>query len=97
MNWKVKTLLLFGKLRKPIEPGKDFDIRDMRKEADSAARLCTFLFDATIPINNITDEMADGVPVTIHHSMEGNIETADGRIGNVGKIKVGRDPKVRSH
>lgn len=66
MNWKVKTVLLFGKLRKPIELTGEIDIKAMRKQADSAVRLGSFLFDDKLPVTNITDTTADGVPVRIY-------------------------------
>ena len=66
MNWKVKTVLLFGKLRKPIEPHGDMDISAMRKEANFAVRLGSLLFDSKIPIETIENRDAGGVPVRIY-------------------------------
>ena len=50
MNWKVKMVLLFAKLRKPIEPSNDVDIKVLHKQADSAARLGSILFNDKINI-----------------------------------------------
>ena len=66
MNWKVKTVLLFGKLREPIDPNKEMDVVAMRKQAESAARLGSYLFDKKLPVNTITDEIADNVPIRIY-------------------------------
>ncbi len=43
MNWKVKTVLLFAKLRKPIDPRKS--IAEMRKHSERAAKPGSVLFD----------------------------------------------------
>lgn len=66
MNWKVKTVLLFAKLRKPIDPRPDADIAAMRRRAERAAKLGSMLFDEKIPVATIANEVADGVPVRIY-------------------------------
>lgn len=66
MNWKVKAVLLFGKLHKPIEPNKDLDVAKMRKQAESAAKLGSYLFNDHIDVATVTDESADGVPLRIY-------------------------------
>src|SRR5688572_28205988 len=66
MNWKVKLVLLFTNLRKPIEPRADADISKMRKLSDRAARLGSVLYDSKTSIALIKDASADGVPVRIY-------------------------------
>ena len=66
MNWKIKLVLLFGKLRKPISINAEQNIAKLRKESDRAAKLGTLLFDKQVPVESITDVSADGVPIRIY-------------------------------
>ncbi len=70
MNWKVKIILLFARFRKPIEPGKNMDIKAMRRQAESAARLGSFLFDRKISIAKVEDTQADKVPIRIYRNSD---------------------------
>jgi acetyl esterase len=65
MNWKVKLVLLFGRLRKPID-GEGVDIKVLRRKSEAAARLGTRLFDKSIAIKTVTDADAGGIPVRIY-------------------------------
>ncbi len=64
MNWKIKLVLLFGKLRKPIDP--DDSIGALRKKANRAGLYGTFFFDKHVAVKKVTDANADGVPVRIY-------------------------------
>jgi acetyl esterase len=67
MTWKLKLVLLFTNLRKPLDVNTD-GIEKMRKESDKAARLGTRLFDKPVPVKKSTDLTADGVPVRIYQN-----------------------------
>ncbi|MCX6198164.1 MAG: alpha/beta hydrolase [Bacteroidetes bacterium] len=67
MNWKIKLVLLFGKLRKPIDPEND-SIESLRKKAERAAWLGTLLFDKHVAVKKVTDANADGVPIRIYQN-----------------------------
>ena len=66
MNWKIKLVLLFAQLRKPIDANSVTNIRSLRKKSDKAAWLGTYLFDRKIPVQAVTNTDADGVPVRIY-------------------------------
>lgn len=68
MNWKLKTVLLFAKLNKPIDPGQNPNIGAMRKKAKQAAALGSFLYDSKINIQKVEDLKANGVPVRIYNN-----------------------------
>jgi acetyl esterase len=68
MGWKVNLVLLFGKLRKPMDISESIDIPTLRKKSDRAAWLGSVLFDKKVPVKNITDTSADGVPVRIYNN-----------------------------
>lgn len=70
MNWKIKLVLLFGKLRKPIDP--DDSIAALRRKANRAVWYGNFLFDRKTPVSKITDTTADGVPVRIYQNSNSN-------------------------
>ncbi|HLP18852.1 MAG TPA: hypothetical protein VK174_01050, partial [Chitinophagales bacterium] len=66
MNWKIKLVLLFGKLRKPIDINSAIDIKELRKKSDRAAWLGSVLFDKKMPVTAVVDADADGVPIRIY-------------------------------
>lgn len=70
MNWKIKLVLLFGKLRKPIAitDSENIDLPALRAKSERAARLGSFLFDKKIPIASIHNTIADGVQVRIYNN-----------------------------
>lgn len=68
MNWKVKLVLLFGKLRKPIAVNENVNILELRAKSERAAWLGSALFDKKINIANIENYRADGVPVRIYNN-----------------------------
>ena len=67
MTWKLKLVLLFTNLRKPLDAIND-GIEKLRKESDDAAKLGTRLFDTPVPVKKCTDINADGVPVRIYQN-----------------------------
>ncbi len=69
MNWKIKTVLLFAKLKKPLDPVRP-NIKAMRKEAEKAAQLGSVLFDKKINIARITDTKAGELPIRIYNNSE---------------------------
>jgi acetyl esterase len=66
MNWKIKLVLLFGKLRKPIAVDGETHVPDLRKKANRAVWLGSFLFDKKLPVKQVTDVNANGVLVRIY-------------------------------
>ena len=70
MNWKIKLVLLFGKLRRPVDPGQNQNIEELRKKSDRAAWLGTFLFDKQVEVKSTEDTTANGVPVRIYKNSE---------------------------
>lgn len=69
MNWKVKLVLLFAKIRKPID-FNGTDLATMRSRSERAAWLGKVLFDSRIPIAHVSNTTADGVPVRIYRDLE---------------------------
>jgi acetyl esterase len=70
MNWKVKLVLLFARIRKPIDASTSVDIASLRKKSDRATWLGTFLFDRKVKIFKTTDTTANGIPVRIYQNSE---------------------------
>lgn len=68
MNWKVKLVLLFARLRKPLDASGPVNILSFRKKSDKAAWLGTRLFDRHVPVASVVDANADGVPVRIYRN-----------------------------
>jgi acetyl esterase len=71
MNWKLKVVLLFMKLRKPMD-GEGVPIDKLRKDSEAAARLGSMLFDRKVAVAKTTDVNADGIPVRIYQNGNGN-------------------------
>jgi acetyl esterase len=69
MNWKTKVVILFAKLRKPIDPEEE-DISFLRRKSDRASRLGTKLFDKHVPVKKSIDVDADSVPIRIYKNSE---------------------------
>jgi acetyl esterase len=69
MTLKLKLVLLFSKLRKPIDVNAP-DIKKMRKQSEDASKLGTRLFDKDVPVKSITNVSANGVPVRIYRNSE---------------------------
>lgn len=59
---------MYGKVRKPIDIASVTDIDALRKKSDRAARVGSFLFDRKLPIKQVTDTTANGVPVRIYNN-----------------------------
>ncbi len=68
MSWKINLVLLFAKVRKPMDVNKTINLVKLRKESDRAAKLGTLLFDSKVPVASITDTNANGVPVRIYNN-----------------------------
>lgn len=68
MNWKIKLVLLFAKLRKPIDAKSATDINSLRRKADRAVWLGSKLFDKKVGVKFITDVTANEVPVRIYNN-----------------------------
>jgi len=75
MNWKLKLVLAFTSLRKPID-GEGVSIKALRKNSDSAARLGTRLFDKKASVLKVTETSAYNIPLRIYQ----NIEAKDQRV-----------------
>ena len=71
MNWKIKLVLLFAKLTKPIDGGS-MPIAVLRQRSEKSAKLGTMLFDRKVRVARVTDTDADGVPVRIYENSSGN-------------------------
>jgi acetyl esterase len=70
MNWKIKLVLLFSRLRGPIKSGADGQIKQLRAKSDQAAAMGTFLFDKILPVRSVIKTSADTIPLTIYKSSE---------------------------
>ncbi len=66
MNWKIKLVLLFARLRKPIDSTSVTSISALRRKSDRAAWLGSVLFDKKLPVSTITDLTANKVPVRLY-------------------------------
>ena len=67
MTWKLKLVLLFMNLRKPID-GEGVDIKTLRKQSEGAARLGTKMFDKKVSVAKVTDTTAGGIPIRIYQN-----------------------------
>ncbi|MDB5281740.1 MAG: hypothetical protein JWO06_815 [Bacteroidota bacterium] len=68
MNWRLKLVLLFTKLQKPIEIGEVVDIKELRRKSDFAGRLGTRILDRPVEVLKTTDTTAETVPVRIYQN-----------------------------
>lgn len=66
MNWKIKLVLLFAQLRKPLQGKDPKNIIAIRKKAERAAHLGTLFFDKKITITQVENTLANQVPVRIY-------------------------------
>jgi acetyl esterase len=66
MNWKIKLVLLFGKIRKPIDVSSNPNIAKMRQITERASRIGTWLFDKPVAITEVINTKADDIPVRIY-------------------------------
>lgn len=71
MNNKVRLVLLFGKIRQPLQPGSEHNMALVRKKAEKAARLGFWMFDKNVAVFATEDKNADGVPVRIYKPAKG--------------------------
>lgn len=62
-------VLLFAKLRKPIDPN-NADVPTMRSRSERAAWYGKVLFDSHLPVKQVINTSADGVPVRIYNDSE---------------------------
>jgi acetyl esterase/lipase len=65
MTWKTRLVLLFAKLRKPLNNDSN-NIALLRKKSEKAAKIGYQLFDKKVTVANIINTNADGVPVRIY-------------------------------
>lgn len=72
MDVKVKLVLLFSKIRKPIEPGSEQNIAKVRKTSARAALLGSWLYDKKVDVYATEDTRAGDVPVRIYKSKQGD-------------------------
>jgi acetyl esterase len=70
MNWKLKTVLLFSKFNKPIDPESNLNIDQLRKKAKKASSLGSFLYDSKTPVLSVENFKANGVPVRIYRNSQ---------------------------
>lgn len=68
MNWKIKLVLLFAQLRKPINVAENANIHAIRKKANRAAQLGTLFFDKKIEIAKIENQLANQIPIRIYNN-----------------------------
>jgi acetyl esterase len=69
MNWRLKLVLAFTNLRKPID-GEGEDIRDVRKKSETAAWLGTKFFDKHFAVAKVTNLTIENVPICIYSNSE---------------------------
>lgn len=70
MNWRLQLVLLFAKLRKPIDPKAGIDVKVLRKKSDAAAKLGSFLYDKKLPVKHITNINEIGIQLRIYNNSE---------------------------
>jgi acetyl esterase len=70
MNWKLKTVLLFSKFNKPIDPESNLNINQLRQKAKKASSLGSFLYDSKTPVLSVENLKANGVPVRIYRNSQ---------------------------
>ncbi len=58
MNWKIKLIILFAKLRKPIDGASGISISKLRGKSVRFAKLGKLLFDETVTIQQTIDVTA---------------------------------------
>ncbi|HWB64065.1 MAG TPA: alpha/beta hydrolase [Chitinophagales bacterium] len=71
MTWKMKLVLLFARIRKPLDPAEGVNIATLRRVSERASRLGTRLFDKHVEVAKVTNTVANGVPVRIYQSNTG--------------------------
>lgn len=72
MNWKVKLVLAYAKVRKPIDVNSVHDIPSLRKKSETAARIGSLLFDRKISLQEVTDTHAGHIPLRIYKNSSAN-------------------------
>ena len=70
MNWRLKLVLLFVKLQKPLDVTKDVNVSELRRKSEVAARLGSKILDRPVEILKVTNALADNVPVRIYQNSE---------------------------
>ena len=65
MNWRLKIVLAFTNIRKPID-GEGADINDVRQKSTRAAWLGTKLFDKPVKVAKVVDSKIDHIPIRIY-------------------------------
>jgi acetyl esterase len=67
MNWKLKLVLAFVNIRKPLDVNNP-DIKKLRRQSETASKIGTLLFDKNVPVKTCTDLSADGIPIRIYQN-----------------------------
>jgi len=70
MNWKLKLVLGYVNIRKPLEAASAEELVKHRGKAEIASWLGTKIFDKHVDVKNVTNTTADGVPVRIYQSSD---------------------------
>jgi acetyl esterase len=70
ITWKTKLVLLFAKIRKPIDLENDIDISQLRAKSERASKLGFALFDSKVSVAETIDEYAGEIPIRIYKNSE---------------------------
>lgn len=74
MNWKTRLVLWFGKWQKPLFAHAETDIHTMRKKAQQAAQLGSFLFDKKIESVKTKEVNLQNISLRIYDSQSASAE-----------------------
>jgi acetyl esterase len=66
ITWKTRMVLLFARLRKPIDPVGDINISDLRAKAERASKLGFLLFDTKVSVAETINETIGEIPIRIY-------------------------------
>ena len=68
MTPQLKFVCWFTGLQKPTGSDEPVDIAELRKQSDRASSLGKWIFDKKLSVMNVTDTVAEGVPVRIYRN-----------------------------
>ena len=66
-NWKLKLVLAFVNVRKPLDVNNP-DIKKLRRQSETASKIGTLLFDKNVPVKKCTHLNAEGIPIRIYQN-----------------------------
>jgi acetyl esterase len=72
MNWKVKLVLAFAKFQKPLGDATDTDIKSMRKKAEQAVKIGSFLYDSKQKVYSAANKSINGIGCRIYKPSDKN-------------------------